>query len=61
LLLIVSIVRRERPQVKVVLASGAVRKADVAGELCEDGPLLSKPYDPAEVIRHIQLLLNRGT
>lgn len=52
-------VRRERPSLKVILTSGAVRSAKEAGDLCEHGPILAKPYDHAELERHIRSLLAR--
>ena len=50
-------VRRERPSLKVILTSGAARTAKEAGDLCEQGPILAKPYDHAELERHIRTLL----
>jgi CheY-like chemotaxis protein len=50
-------VRRERPWLKVILTSGAARTAREAGDLCESGPILAKPYDHAELERHIRALL----
>ena len=52
-------VRRERPWLKVILTSGAARTAKEAGDLCEHGPVLAKPYDHAELERHIRALLAR--
>jgi CheY-like chemotaxis protein len=52
-------VRRERPWLKVILTSGAARTAKAAGDLCEHGPVLAKPYDHAELERHIRSLLAR--
>ena len=52
-------VRRERPWLKVILTSGAARTAKEAGHLCEHGPILAKPYDHAELERHIRSLLAR--
>lgn len=49
--------RRERPGVKVILTSGVTRAASAAGELCEDGPLIPKPYTPQQVERRIRALL----
>jgi CheY-like chemotaxis protein len=46
-------VRRERPWLKVILTSGAARTAKEAGDLCEQGPVLAKPYDHAELERNI--------
>jgi CheY-like chemotaxis protein len=52
-------VRRERPWLRVILTSGAARTAKEAGDLCEHGPVLAKPYDHAELERHIRSLLAR--
>ncbi len=52
-------VRRERPWLKVILTSGAARTAKEAGDLCETGPVLAKPYDHAELERYIRSLLAR--
>jgi CheY-like chemotaxis protein len=52
-----ALVRQRYPGVAVTLTSGITRKADAAGELCMDGPLLAKPYEPAEVERRIRALL----
>jgi len=53
-------IRRERPDIKVVLTSGIARSAKAAGELCEDGPMLAKPYDHADLERRIRALLASG-
>ena len=45
--------RRERPWLKIILTSGAARTAQ------EAGPILAKPYDYAELERHIRSLLAR--
>jgi CheY-like chemotaxis protein len=50
-------IRRERPDIKVVLSSGIARSAKAAGELCEHGPALAKPYDHADLERRIRALL----
>ena len=50
-------IRRERPDIKVVLSAGVARSAKAAGELCEDGPTLAKPYEHAELERRIRSLL----
>lgn len=52
-------VRCERPGVKVILTSGGVKAAEVAHELCEIGPLMTKPYDLDYVVARIQALLAR--
>lgn len=49
--------RQHRPEVKVILTSGAASAAHKAADLCHDGPLLPKPYDSEEVERRIRQLL----
>jgi DNA-binding response OmpR family regulator len=51
-------IRENYPDVDVILASGATRAADKAGDLCDEGPL-EKPYHPQEVIRRINVLRER--
>lgn len=48
-------VRRERPQLKVILTSGAGHGARQADE----APILAKPYNHAELERRIRALLAR--
>lgn len=50
-------VRNHRPDVGVVLAGTVQRAAVAAGELCEEGPTLSKPYDPQIVADRIRQLV----
>ena len=45
------------PGLKIILASRPERTAHAAAELCEDGPLLMKPYDHKIVLDHIKRLL----
>jgi len=52
-------IRAERPEVKVLLTSGARRTAETAGDLCEQGPHLAKPYDHRELESQIRRLLAR--
>jgi DNA-binding response OmpR family regulator len=52
-------VRRRRPDTKVALSSGVRRTAQIAGELCEEGPDLAKPYGTREVERRIRAMLAR--
>jgi len=41
----------------VILAGTVSRAADAAAELCEKGPMLSRPYDPQAVTDRIKRLL----
>jgi CheY-like chemotaxis protein len=50
-------VRQERPGVKIILTSGVLRATEAAGDLCEDGPLMEKPYSHTELERRIRMLL----
>ena len=50
-------IRAERPDVKVLLTSGVRRTAETAGDLCEHGPHLAKPYDHRDLESQIRRLL----
>jgi CheY-like chemotaxis protein len=49
--------RSVQPGLKVVLAGSPERAARAAGELCDDGPTLVRPYDPQIVWERIKRLL----
>ena len=49
--------RSVRPGVDIVLAGTPERTAHAAGELCEQGPILVKPYDHKIVLDRIKRLL----
>ena len=49
--------RTLRPGLAVILAGTAERTVNAAAELCEDGPMLRKPYDQRIVLDHIKRLL----
>ena len=51
-------VRANRPEVEVLLAGNVVKAAHEAGDLCEEGPHLKKPYEPEQVVRWIKKLRN---
>jgi DNA-binding response OmpR family regulator len=51
-------VRERYPGVDVILASGTSGAAAKAENLCEEGPL-KKPYHPEEIVRRINLLIER--
>jgi len=51
-------VRENHPDIDVILTSGIARAAEKAGDLCDEGPL-EKPYHPQEVVRRINILLER--
>lgn len=49
--------RENRPQTKVVMAGSPKSAAKAAGQLCEEGPHLAKPYEPEAVEDYIRRLL----
>lgn len=53
------IIRKSRPEVRIVLAAGVARAAAGAGDLCEQGPMQRRPYDHRTLERHIRRLLAR--
>lgn len=50
-------VREHRPTLQVILAGSAARATKAAGDLCNSGPMLAKPYDPQIVLDQIKRLL----
>jgi DNA-binding response OmpR family regulator len=52
-------IRRRRPDLEVVLAGTPARAAEAAGDLCQRGPMLSRPYEPQVVLDRIRWLLSR--
>jgi CheY-like chemotaxis protein len=50
-------IRTNRPGADVILAGSPRRAAHAAGELCEDGPHMARPYDPKLVHDRIMRLL----
>jgi len=50
-------VREKRPDIEFVLAGNVDVAAKAAGELCDVGPHLKRPYDPQLVLAHIKQLL----
>jgi DNA-binding NtrC family response regulator len=51
-------VRENRPGVQVILSGSVVKAAHAAGDLCEEGPHLTKPYEPQQVVEWIKKLRN---
>jgi CheY-like chemotaxis protein len=47
-------VRSHHPGIDVILAGTVQRAAKAAADLCEDGPHLTKPYDPQVVVERIK-------
>jgi CheY-like chemotaxis protein len=50
-------VRKNRPEVRMILSGTPQRAAAIAGDLCEEGPMLAKPYEPKLVEDFIRRLL----
>jgi hypothetical protein len=47
-------VRENRSGVEVILAGSVIKAAHAAGDLCEEGPHLAKPYEPQQVVEWIK-------
>ena len=58
--MLASWVRQHHSGTQVLLISGIANATEKAGDLCESGPLLAKPYTPNVVLQRIQTLLRRG-
>jgi DNA-binding NtrC family response regulator len=50
-------VRTHLPNTQVVLIGTIATATEKAGDICQEGPALSKPYDHRLVLDHIQRLL----
>lgn len=50
-------IREHREGLNVVLAATPARAAERAGDLCQEGPHLSRPYEPQVVVDRIRRLL----
>jgi CheY-like chemotaxis protein len=50
-------IRREQPDVKIILVSGMARSVTAAGERGEEDTPMGKPYEPEEVEQRIWKLL----
>jgi hypothetical protein len=50
-------VRTHLPNTQAVLAGTIATATEKAGDICQEGPALSKPYDHRLVLDHIQRLL----
>jgi CheY-like chemotaxis protein len=49
--------RKNRPEIKIVLAGSPKSASVAAGRLCDEGPHLKKPYEPQVVEDYIRRLL----
>lgn len=52
-------VRRRRAGLEVLLAGTVAREAHLATDLCDQGPALSRPYEPQAVLDRIRRLMAR--
>ena len=49
-------IRKHHPNMKVIVTSGVYSSAELAGELCEAGPPIVKPYESEIVVQRIRSL-----
>jgi DNA-binding response OmpR family regulator len=49
-------IRSNHPDVEVILAGTVVKVVEKAGDLCAEGPAISKPYEHQFVLHHIRRL-----
>ncbi len=49
-------IRKHHPHMKVIVTSGVYSAAELAGELCEAGPPIVKPYESEIVVQRIRSL-----
>ena len=52
-------VKAHCPDISILLAGTLERAASAAGDLCEEGPMLAKPYEPKTILDRIKQLLAR--
>ena len=50
-------IRKNHPRTQVIIAGSMAMAAEKAGDLCEDGPAVKRPYDHRQVLDHIRRLL----
>lgn len=49
--------RENKPKMPVILAGNHKKEAEAAADLCEYGPMLSKPYEPQQLLDQIRRLV----
>ena len=49
-------IREHKPGLEIVLAGTVAQSVKVAGELCDQGPHLAKPYEPQQALEWIKRL-----
>lgn len=47
-------IRTQKPHIKIILTSGAVRTGELTGDLSELGPIEVKPYDHGYILDRIE-------
>jgi CheY-like chemotaxis protein len=47
-------IRNNKGTLKVILVGSPERAANIAADLCEEGPMLSKPYEPQALVEVIR-------
>jgi CheY-like chemotaxis protein len=52
-------IRQHHPGVRVLLTSGLGRTTAVARDLCEENPLMPKPYDHGSLLERLKDMLGR--
>jgi DNA-binding response OmpR family regulator len=52
-------IRTSRPQVRVILTGSVERAASLAGDLCDEGPELMRPFHPQQLLDRIKRLRRR--
>lgn len=52
-------IRRQHPHVRVLLTSGFARTTALARDLCEQNPLIPKPYDHGSLLERLKDMLRR--
>jgi CheY-like chemotaxis protein len=50
-------VRSNRPKTEVILAGNAEAATNAAGDICDKGPMLARPYEPQAALDLIKRLL----
>lgn len=50
-------VRRQEPKLQIMMAGSLPATAQAAAKLCDEGPTLSRPYQPEHVVDRIKQML----
>ena len=54
-------IRNNRPTIKTLLAGTPAKASEIASDLCETGPLMTKPYDKQLLLDRIKRLLAKSS